>query len=147
MAEADRAVAPVVGKALEAALVLLYVGLVTATLYGGVLPEYRAAAGQEVAERTAAGAAADVEDAVPPEAVAATVRVEVDLPPTIAGDAYRVRADGDRLVLEHPDPAVSTAVPLVLPDRVDAVSGTWESGSTTRIRVTTTDTGLEVRLA
>lgn len=145
MADARGAV-PVVSKALEAALVVLYIGLVTAALYGGVVPEYRAAAGGEVAERTVAGAAADVESAVPPGAVAADVRAEVELPATIAGAAYRVRADGDRLVLEHPDPAVGASAPLVLPDRVASVEGTWESGGTAHVRVRTTAEGLEVRL-
>lgn len=143
----DRATSPVVGKALEATIVVLYLGLVTAALYGGALPEYRTAAGGEVAERTAAHAAASIERAVPPEADTAETRLEVDVPETIAGEAYRISVEGDRVVLEHPDPGVSTTAPLVVPDRVDDVTGSWQSGGSTSVRVTTVEGGLEVRLA
>lgn len=142
----DRAMSPVVGKAMEATLVVLYVGLVTATLYGGAIPEYRTAAGEEVAERTVSSAATDIENAIPPEAVRAEINLVVALPTTIAGDRYRIYAEGDRLVLDHPNPEVSTGTPLVLPGRVLAVSGNWESGESARIHVTTVDGGLEVRL-
>lgn len=137
---------PVVGKAVEATLVVLYLGLVTATLYGGAVPEYRAAAGEEVAERIASNVATDIQDAVPPEAVAAETQVEIELPATIAGETYRIYADDGRLVLDHPNPDVSTVVPLVLPDRVLDVSGTWESGESARVRVTSTDGDVEVHL-
>lgn len=143
---ADRATSPIVGKAMEATIVVLYLGLVTAVLYGGTVPEYRATAGDEVAERTVAGAAADLEAAVPPPAVEADVRVQVSLPATIAGDAYRVRATSDRLVLDHPDPDVAAEAPLVLPDRVAVVDGTWGSGSENEVHVTTAGETLEVNL-
>lgn len=136
---------PVVGKAMEATLVVLYVGLVTATMYGGTVPEYRAVAGQEVAERTVAGAATEIEAAIPPEATDVSVRVGIELPSTIAGSAYRINATDGRLVLEHPDPAITTGVPLLLPDRVDTVSGTWSSGGRTTLVVENRG-GLEVRL-
>lgn len=143
---ADRATSPVVGKALEATLVVLYIGLVTATLYGGAVPDYRTAAGEEVAERTASNAATDVESAVPPETVAVETRADVELPATIAGETYRIHAEDGRLVLDHPNPDVSTAVPLVLPDRVVGVSESWESGESTRVRVSSIDGGVEVHL-
>lgn len=143
---ADRAMSPIVGKAMEATIVVLYLGLVTAVLYGGAVPEYRAAAGDEVAERTVASAAADVEGALPPTAVEADVRVRVSLPATIAGEAYRIRAASDRLVLEHPDPDVGAEAPLVLPARVDAVDGTWESGSESAVRIGSDGDSLEVHL-
>lgn len=143
---ADRGTSPVVGKALEATLVVLYIGLVTATLYGGAIPEYRSTAGEEVADRTASHAAASIERAVPPEAVAAESRVDVDLPGTIAGDAYRIYVDRGRVVLDHPDPDVSTTVPLVVPARVVEVTGSWESGDSSSVRVTRVQGGLEVRL-
>jgi len=146
-AATDRAMSPVVGKAMEATLVVLYLGLLTTALYGGAVAEYRGTAGEEVAERTLADAATEIESAVPPEATAATVRVEVALPPIIAGAAYTVRARPDELVLEHPDPRISTTVPLVLPDRVVGVSGTWRSGGTATVRVETTGAGTEVFLA
>jgi hypothetical protein len=143
---ADRAVSPVVGKSLEATLVVLYIGLVTTALYGGAVPDYRAEAGDEVAERTLAATATDVEAAVPPETAGATVTREIELPATIAGESYRIRADEGRLVLDHPNPEVSAGMPLVLPQRVVTVSGTWRSGDDTRIVVATTEGGLEVRL-
>lgn len=137
---------PVVGKAMEATLVVLYLGLVTTALYGGAVAEYRGTAGEEVAERTLADAATDIEAAVPPEATTATTRLEVDFPPTIAGAAYTVRARPDELVLDHPDPRISATAPLVLPDRIDSVSGTFQSGGTTTIHVEATDAGAEVHL-
>lgn len=142
----DRAVSPVVGKALEATLVVLYLGLVSASLYGGAVPEYRTAAGQEVAERTASNAAIEIQDAIPPETAAGETRISIDLPATIAGEAYHLSVGDGRLHLDHPNTAVSTSVPLVLPDRVVDISGTWESGGSTHVRVTSTDEGLVVRL-
>lgn len=136
---------PVVGKAMEATLVVLYVGLVTATLYGGTVPEYRTTAGEEVAERTVSGAAAEIEAAISPETIDVSVRVEIELPVTIAGSAYRISATDGRLVLEHPDPAITARVPIVLPDRVDTVSGTWVSGEPATLHIVR-DQGLEVRL-
>jgi hypothetical protein len=138
---------PVVGKAMEATLVVLYLGLVTTTLYAGAVPEYRAAAGAEVADRTLADAATDLETAVPPTAQSATVRLEVAIPATIAGRGYTIRPDGNGLVLAHPDPTVSARTPLVLPDRVVRVTGEWRGGDDATIRVETVPGGVEVRLA
>ena len=137
---------PVVGKAMEATLAVLYIGLVTTTLYAGAVPEYRASAGGEVAERTLSDAATDIEAAIPPTAADASVRVDVDLPSTIAGDAYRITANGSHLYLEHPNPAVRTSVPLVVPDRVDSISGTWNSSEDAEIHLTSTEAGIEVTL-
>lgn len=137
---------PVVGKAMEATLVVLYIGLVTTVLYGGVVPEYRSTAGDQIADRTLADAATDIEATVPPATLHAEAETEVDLPPTIAGTAYRLTVRGDHLVIQHPDPKIDQSVPLVLPDRVVSVSGTWESGDTATVRVETTNDGLEVRL-
>lgn len=143
---ADRATSPIVGKAMEATIVVLYLGLVTAVLYGGAVPEYRATAGDEVAERTVAGAAGDIEAAVPPAVTEADVRIQVSLPATIAGEAYRIRASAGRLILEHPDADVAAEATLVLPERVAAVDGTWESGSENEVRVRTVGDSLEVHL-
>lgn len=144
---ASRGATPVVGKALEATLVVLFVGLLSAVLYGGIVPGYQAAAGDELADRTVADVASDVERGVPPPTRSATVTVDVDLPATIDGAAYRIHAADDRLVLEHPHPDVGAEAPLSLPDRVVAVSGTLESGGSTTVGVTTTEEGLEVHLA
>ncbi|MFC7229709.1 hypothetical protein N0B31_20090 [Salinirubellus salinus] len=143
----DRAVSPVVGKALEAALVVLYLGLVTTTLYGGVVPDYRATAGAEVGDRTLAAAATELERAVPPPAESVVVEVRVDLPRTIAGDRYAVRADAEALVLDHPDPAVGGRTPLSLPDHVVGVRGAWESTADPVVSVRSVEAGVEVVLA
>lgn len=146
MDEDGRAMSPAVGKAIEVTIVVLYVGLVGAVVYGGAVPAYQTAAGEEVAERTLADAATDIESAVPPEARDAEVSVDVELPGAIDGAAYRIAVIDRRLVLEHPNPAIATEVELVLSERVVEISGTWESGEKANVRVTTTDTGVEVYL-
>ncbi|WP_435126950.1 DUF7266 family protein [Halobaculum sp. D14] len=142
-----RAVTPAVAKTLELGVVLLFIGAVSASLVGGVAPEYRAAAGDEAAGRVVAAAATHVEAAVPVPVDASAVSVErrVDLPPTIAGAAYRVVADGGRLTLSHPNPGVAASTPLALPDRV-VVDGTWESGAETVVTVESSANRLRVRL-
>jgi len=89
----------------------------------------------------------DLESAIPPNATAATVRLERDPPATIADSAYRLRGTPDEVVLEHPNPAVTTRTPLVLPNRVVDVTGTWRSGDSLVLRVERVDGGLEVRLS
>jgi len=142
----DRAISPVVGKALEAGLVVLFVGLLTTVLFGNVVPAYRAAAGQELAERTLAGAADQVEASIPPPAHDATVRRSIDLPGAVAGAAYRVRVDGRRLVLDHPHSEIGASTRLALPDRVATVRGTWESGGEPTVTVRSESSGLVVVL-
>ncbi|MFC5970926.1 hypothetical protein ACFPYI_06230 [Halomarina salina] len=141
----DRAATPVVAKALEAAIVVLFIGLLTSTLFGGVLPGYRSTAGDAVGERALSAAAARVEQAVPATADA-TVRLRVGLPDTIRGDTYRVRSDDGALVLDHPHEAVDGRVPLALPDRVARVEGTWRSTGEAVIRVESSDGRVVVRL-
>ena len=141
----DRAVTPVVAKALEAAVVVLFIGLLTTTLFGGVLPGYRSTAGDAVGDRTLAGAAARIEQAVP-ATDDATVRLRVDLPDTIRGDAYRIRSVDGVLVLDHPHGAVGGRVPLALPDRVARVEGTWRSTDDAVVRVQSTDGRVVVAL-
>jgi hypothetical protein len=136
-----------VSKALEVGLVVLYVAFVTTALFGGVVPEYRTAAAAEVADSTLVDAADAVEAAVPPTTTRARLRAPVDLPETIRGATYRVSADGDRLVLDHPHPDVGGRLRLSLPDAVVAVRGTWESGSDTVVAVERTPGGLRVTLA
>lgn len=131
----NRAATPAVGKALEAGVVVLYIGLLTATLYGGAVPEYRSAAGDAVGDRALATAAERVQQSVPPAARSVAARTRVDLPDTIRGDPYRVRADGRALVLDHPHPAVDGRAPLALPDRVVRVEGEWTSTERTVVRV------------
>jgi len=135
VSDRSRGLTPVVGKGLEAVIVLLYVASLVAALHGGVLPEYRTAAAAEVGDRTLATAADRIEASVPSPASAVDVTRTVDLPDTIDRAAYRIRAVDGTLVLDHPDPAVSGRVPLALPERVATVEGTWESDDRTVVRV------------
>jgi hypothetical protein len=142
----DRGLAPVVGKTLEAGIALLYVAGLVVALHGGVLPDYRAAAGAEVSDRTLATAADRIEAAVPPRSRVAGATLTVDLPDTIASAVYRLRVRDGVLVLDHPDPDLSGRLRLALPDRV-AVKGSWESDDRTRLRVRGDADGVRVILA
>lgn len=137
---------PVVGKVLEAGLVVLFIGLVTTVLFGNVVPAYRTAAGQELAERTVAGAADDIEASIPPTAHHVRVYQRVELPSAIAGAAYRLRVDDRRLVLEHSHPGIGASARLALPDHVAAVRGSWESGGEPTVRIRDNESGLVVVL-
>ena len=113
----DRAVTPVVGKGLEATIVLLYVASLVAALHGGVLPADR------------------VEASVPPPATAVDVTRTVSLPETIGRSTYRIHAVDGALVLDHPDPGLGGRIRLSLPDRVATVEGSWESDDPARVSV------------
>jgi hypothetical protein len=141
----NRAQTSVVGKTLEAGIVVLYVGLLVTTLYGGVVPAYEATAGESVAERTLASAAERIQQAVPPAARSVESRTRVSLPPTIAGAAYEVHVVNRTLVLDHPDD-LGTRIRLALPKTVTRVEGRWRSGEPAVVRVEGTTTGLVVRL-
>lgn len=136
----------VVGKALEAGVLVLFVTLLTTALFGGAVPAYRSAAAQSVADRTLAAAALHVQQAVPPDGRSVDARVRVTLPATIGGTAYAVRTDGPWLELEHPHPEVGGRVRLALPTTVDRVTGRWESGEPARVRVTGGPDGRVLRL-
>lgn len=136
----DRGVSAVVAKTLEAGIVVLYVSMLVSVLYGGVVPEYRAAAGDELGERVLAEAAVEIQTAVPEDRQSeATVRHE--LPTTIESATYRITAENDSLVLRHDDPAIENEVPLVLPADVVRVEGTWASHEPAAVRVEQTDAG------
>ena len=137
---------PVVGKALESTIIVLYIALITAALYGGTVPEYRAAAGSEIADRTMADVAIEIQRSIPPESTDADIKKQMSLPPTIAGEHYRIKANERRLTLTHPHPQIETQIPLVISDRVISVEGEWQSGGQLSITVLTTDAGLVVRL-
>lgn len=134
---AERAVVPMVGKALEAAIVVLFIGVMTTALYGGIVPDYRAAAAAEVDDRVLVAAANGVEGGVPPDAHRVRAETTVDLPTTIRDANYRIVADEGAVRLRHPHPAVEGSVALSLPDRVDRVEGTWRSGARSVVVVET----------
>lgn len=142
----QRGLTPAVGKALEVGIVVLFVGVMTTALYGGVVPDYRDAVGEEVAERTVVAAAERVENAVPPPARHVRVVHRVDLPVSIRGAGYRVVAAGNALVVEHPSPDIDARTRLALPARVGTVSGAWESGEEAVVLVIGDAGGLRIRL-
>lgn len=159
----DRAVVPVVGKALEVALVVLLVSVLTASLFGTAVPTYRSSVGSEVGDRSLQYAANEVEGAArdaartasegqataaeQPTSAAERVAVEVDvpLPRTIRGSRYRVRTSGGALRLDHPHPTIGERARLSLPAGA-RLSGTWRSGSETSVAVSGGDGAIRVRL-
>lgn len=142
-----RAVTPAVGKALEAGIVVLFVATASTALYGGVVPDARNAAGDEVAERALEHAAAEVESSIPASGREVSVERRVSLPESVRGRGYEVRAANGSLVLAHDHPSVGGSTPLVLPDRVRTVTGAWGGGGgVVRVR-SHADGGLVVVLA
>lgn len=142
----NRAVSPVIGKALEASVVVLYVAVLSATLFGGVVPEYRTAAGVEVGERVVAEAAQRVQQAVPTDARVVAVRSRVSLPRTIRGRAYSIRVENRSLVLDHPRDRIGGRARLALPETVSLVRGDWSSREQAFVVVRSTPDGLAIRL-
>lgn len=142
----NRGLSAVVEKLLSLSIVVLYIALLTTVLYGGAVPTYRGAVGAELGERTLSEATASVEQTVPTggQSVSATQRVE--LPATIDGAAYRIRANGTHLLLAHPTREIGGSARPVLPDRVTNVTGEWESGAETVVAVSGTGENLTVRL-
>ena len=133
---ADRATSAVVGKTVEAALVVLFVGLLTATLHAGLAPAYERAAGEEVADRVLVAASEEIERAAPPdrhgtERHGLTLQRRVDLPPRIASGNYRILADGTSLRLEQPGTEIERTTDLAVPGSVRDVTGSWQSGAET----------------
>jgi len=142
----ERAVSPVIGKVLEAGLVVLYVGLLTTTLYGGVVPRYKTAVGNQVGERVLSKTAERVQQAVPADGTNVNVRLRVSLPETIRGREYVIRVNGRTLTLEHPDDRLNSSLRLTLPSRVATVRGNWSSGEPALIVVRNGPSGLIVEL-
>lgn len=142
----NRGVTPVVGKGLEIAVVLVYVGLVAGVMYGNVVPTARDAGASAVADRTLVEAAGAIDDAIPQTGASVTVDHRVELPDRIDGQRYRIQWTGGALVLEHPDPAVRSRLPVALPDRVVAVRGSWNGSGTAVVRVRSTPAGVVVIL-
>lgn len=122
---AARGVAPAVGKALEAGIVVLFIAMLTTTLFGGVVPTAKDAAADEVGERTLQHAAGSIERAIPPAGANATVEHRVSLPESIRSRGYRITAANGSLALVHPSGSVGSRTPLVLPGHVREVQGNW----------------------
>lgn len=142
----DRAVAPAVGKTLEIGLGVLVIALLTSTLYGSIVPTYRTAAGDELADRTLAEAVASTESTVPPPSVTATATATLTLPATIRGSTYGIIANGTALELQHPHPGIRSRAPLVVSNRVTTVIGSWRSTDPLRIVARGNQSGITITI-
>lgn len=132
----NRGVSPVVGKLLAAGLAVLYVSTVAGLFVGGLVPEYRAATGDELGERVLATAAGTVETAQPSVDHAVDTRTRTDLPTTIRGERYRLVVRNGTLVLDHPDDRLDARTRLALPPTVTVRDGVWHSGDEFVVRLT-----------
>jgi hypothetical protein len=124
----NRAVSPAVGKILAAGLAVLYIATATGLLLGGVVPEYRTAAGAELGERVLATAGGTLERAVPDTDARVSARVRADLPATIRDASYALELRRGVLRLDHPEDALDTRTRLSLPSSVAPINSTWRSG-------------------
>lgn len=131
----NRGVATVVAKLLTLGIVLLYIGGVVSVIFGGAVPEYRTAVGDELGDRVLATAADRIQGSVPPDARSVSATRSVDVPATLRGSGYRIVVDGRSLVLDHPAGDVGGRVRLALPTHVTSVDGSWESGGEQTVRV------------
>lgn len=142
----SRAVAPVVGKVLAAGLAVLYISATTSLLLGGVVPDYRDAAGSELGERVLATAAGTVERAMPATDTAVDAHASSDLPATVRDSAYTLEIRNGTLHLDHPRDALDCRSPLELPSNVSVADGRWESGNTLVVWVSGPPTNRTLRL-
>lgn len=129
----ERALTPVVSKTLVIGIALLYVSGLTTLLLGGVVPEYRASAGEELGERVLAQAAGSIEGAVPEGNGTVSHTATVDLPPTIEDRTYELVLRGEQLILEHETAGAETR--LSLPPGASTENNTWASGGKLEINV------------
>lgn len=145
---ADRGLSPVVGKTLELGVGVLFVALLTATFFGGIAPDYRAAVGAELGDRTLTAAADRIEAAVPRTDYPRIDRnVTVRLPAAIRGDPYRIVADDGppSVRLVHPDRTVGGQLRLDLPESV-TIRGSWRSTSPSRVAIGGATGNVSIRL-
>lgn len=142
----NRGVTPVVGKSLEITIVLLYIGLLTAVLFGNVVPSYSAATGEEIGDRVLTTATERIRHAVPPKTEHVRARYGIELPVTIRGKGYSIRATRNgTLVLDHPDPAIDGHARLSVLG-VSQFDGEWHSHEELTIHVQSGDDGILVTL-
>lgn len=142
----NRGVTPVVEKLLMIGIVVLFIGAVTAVLFGSAVPGYRDAAGMELGERVLASGAEQIESSIPPNGSIAAGETTVDVPETIRGEAYELRIVGRELVLDHPRPAVGGRIRLSLPAHVESLSGTLQSRGARSVRIDDVSTGVVIEL-
>lgn len=141
----DRGLTPVVSETLLIGLVLLYIGLLTAVLYGSVIPAYQTTSGAAVGDRVLATATEHVQQGVTPTH-RLDARISIDLPATINNRAYSLRTANRTLVLDHPHPEIGGRARLALPESVRAINGSWRSHAPLAIRVVGNETGYRIRI-
>lgn len=124
-----RAVAAVVEKVVVIGLVTMFVSGFGAALFGGVVPEYRASAADELAERSLAAVTHSVETTVPAARATANVTQTVTVPATIAGSTYRFTLIDRRLHLRHPDTTLDATTRLAVPADVEVQNGSVSAGA------------------
>lgn len=142
----SRAVTPVVEKTITMGIVVLFIGGMTATMFGATVPTYRDAVGVEMGQRVLATATEEVERAIPPNETTVRSTRTVDLPATIRGSAYTIRVDGRTLVLDHPTLSTTHRSRPALPPSVTNFDGAWQSGAGTVVTVRSVSGGLAVDL-
>jgi len=113
----DRALAPVVGKMLELLIGLALLAAVTGVMTLVVIPGHTASLGEPTGGVVLNLLAEPIEDAGwSTSHTVGSRQITVDLPPTIAGDEYRIEVRQNALWLRHPDDALALRRPLQLPD-------------------------------
>lgn len=131
----DRGVSYVVEKTVAIGIAVLYIGAVTGVLLGGVVPEYRTAAGDELGDRVLATAADGIESSAPAASGEVNRTVRIELPETIRDEEYELVLDGRRLVLDHPAAGIGAETRLALPASITVENGTWTSDDVLEVRV------------
>jgi hypothetical protein len=133
----ERGVTPVVSKTLAIGLVVLYITGMTTILLGGVVPDYERRAGDELGERVLATVAGEIEQTPPGVDGRLDTQTTVEVPATIANAGYTLVLSNQtgRLVLDHPDPAITAETRLSLPSNVTIENATVDSGTPLQIRV------------
>ncbi len=134
---------------IEIGIVVTYLLAIGTMLYGAAIPAYQDAASESLAEQVLSDSIRAINDATadgPPQGTTReseqTFR-QVALPETIDGQPYRVYVDNAMLRLEHPDPAVDSAVPLPVAGTVDRIEGSWTSTEVATLEVTATGNNRE----
>lgn len=135
LARDRRGVSPAVAKSLAAGIALLYVAGMTGLLLGTVVPGYETAAGDELADRTLATAAGEIEGAAPGVEGNVTTRATTDLPATIRNTGYRLVLSGRSLRLAHPADGIGATTRLSLPHNLTVRNSTIDSGAGLAVRV------------
>ncbi len=134
----NRGVSPGVEKLLVAGIMLSFVGMTATVLIAGPVPEYKAAAGDELSERVVSRVGNALEKSLP--GVGGTVRVQTSLsiPATLADRAYRINLNESELSLNHPSPGIGARTAIGLPAGYSIGPGSVQSGPEVRILISGT---------